>query len=340
MDRRALVYKSNSLIEGRYKLSANAQKIAASLISKVNPHSTDEPLPTFSMKVPELAALCSVNEKKLYSTISSYTKELKSLVIELRDEENIGYYRHLGLFREFEFDPREGVLNASFEEKLEEHIRDFSGNFTRYQLIQLQHLKSRYSTRLYEILRKARNMDSPKAAVVFYTVSLDELRLMVGATTKSYIKRYDLFRDRVLDVAQAELEEKTDLKFSFKPLRTGRKIVKIRFSITHNDQLKVQEGELLDQDIPELAPNVKALILQVIPDMPETMLQTFACYELAVIKESIMDFLCAKATGDVKKPIEYLVGIVKKKTKLAEDQQPVTNKDRFDTSWADDLDDF
>lgn len=336
MDKKALVYKSNSLIEGRYKLSANAQKIVASLISRVNPHKSDEPLPTFCLSLPELAELCAINEKKLYATISSYTKELKSLVIELR-KEGSDSYRQLGLFREFEFDSDDRVLKAQFEERLDAHIRDFSGNFTRYQLIQLQDLKSRYATRLYEILRKARNMDSPKVGVVFYTVDLAELQMMLGALCKSYTKRYDRFRQRVLEVAQAELEEKTDLKFSFEPLRSGRKIAKIRFAITYNNHVKPQEGEVLKHDIPELNPTLKALILQVIPDMPETMMQALSCYQESQIKESIIDFMCARTTVDIKKPIEFFVGIVKKKSQLSNDRVARSIEDELnDIGWADD----
>ena len=332
-----VVYKSNELIEAHYELSAVAQKIAASTISRVNPNDNDSELPIFFWTIEDLSKISGIKTKVLRNKLRSYTKELQSIVIEMRDM-NSRSYKQLGLFRVFTYHDDKGVLEIMFEDKLAPHIRDFSNNFTKYQLQQLQCLVSGHSVRLYEILRMAYNRARVKQPLPVYERTVDELKCMLGIEAGAY-KLFNNFKVRVLESAQRELSAKTDLSFEFELVKVGRKVRAIRFHVNHKEKFEEQdeliEGQLIEKDIPELNPTLKALILQVIPDMPEIMMQAFACYDQAAIKESIMDFMCARATGEVKKPVEYFVGILKKKKNIDEDQLAPGKRDRLDTSWAD-----
>ena len=316
MDKRALVYKSNSLIEGHYKLSAAAQKIAASLISRVNPHG-NEPLPTFQLTIRELAELCSLNEKKLFVSLPNYTSELKSIVIHLIKPDNQGY-RQLGLFREFDFNYKTRKLNIEFEERLEHHIRDFAGNFTRYQLVQLQHLKSRYSVRLYEILRKARNIETLNSTVKVLPIELEHLRKMMGSNTHYYSRRFDAFRTRVLNVAQTEINEKTDLKFTFQPVRKGRKVDSIKFFISHN--VGNSEGQHTQEN------SVTEEILKLVNrlKLDKVVLPVLASFSSDIARESLLEVSLSIAAGEIETtPEKYLLGILKNKTA---EQEPASQK--------------
>ncbi len=334
-DKNTLVYKSNELIEGRYALSAVAQKLAASVISRVDPRGED-PLPKFKMTIPELSELSGIQKEVLYRTIGSYTKELQAIVIEIR---KIGSndYRQLGLFREFEFDSNKRILSIEFEGRLEEHIRDFSGNFTRYQMIQLRELNSKYAIRLYEILRKAHNMNKPTNSVTVYEQPLESLRLMLGVKTTAYKNRFDLFRRNVIEVAKSELREKTDLQFEFENIRHGRKIGAVKFFIRHNERFEqvdeTAEGQLL---LPEVDESMLGMVKLMLPDVEDRdAVLLVAGYTKEELTEALMDLSRAALKTKVEDHYQYLLGILKNKRKLDTGPCSTSSKDKYDRSWAD-----
>jgi Initiator Replication protein len=94
--------------------------------------------------------------------------------------------------------------------------------FTTYRLKNVMELKSGYSIRIYEILKRWQFINDVE-------IPLDDLRKMVGATDK-YLE-YHNFKKRVLAPAQKEISAKTDLAFAYKEVKSGRKVVAIRFFI-------------------------------------------------------------------------------------------------------------
>ena len=96
---------------------------------------------------------------------------------------------------------------------------------------QLMQLRSVYSGRIYLLLKQYRKIGKIR-------FDLDKLRLLlsldvIGEDNRNPpYERYQDFRRYVLEQAQKELMAKTDLSFSFKPIKTGRKISGIEFVIT------------------------------------------------------------------------------------------------------------
>ena len=147
-----LVYKSSELIDAQYRLSTASQKVAATLISKIDPEKKE--LPVFDLSVAEYARLMNISKQAAYALIDKTTMELKQIVITLRNP-NIRSYTRLGMFRECHYDDEKKHVTFEFEQRLENHLRDFAGNVTTYQIRQIKRQKSRYAHRESEILRKA-----------------------------------------------------------------------------------------------------------------------------------------------------------------------------------------
>ena len=104
-------------------------------------------------------------------------------------------------------------------------------------------MKSQYSIRLYELLKSYHDMkigqiDRRKAAEkdiapheTNWTVELDELKKrLMTENVKSY-SNFNLFKTKVLVIAQKEINELTDINLSFEPITQGRKVVQIRFKV-------------------------------------------------------------------------------------------------------------
>ena len=116
--------------------------------------------------------------------------------------------------------------------------------FTKYQLYNILAMKSAFSVRIYELLKSYAYQRSK----IF---DLDELkRLLEVENVKSYV-RFPDFRRYVLDIAEREINELTDINISYETIKKGKKVIKINFSIelkspidraiagaTANDRLK------------------------------------------------------------------------------------------------------
>lgn len=107
-------------------------------------------------------------------------------------------------------------------------IKEF---FTQYLLSQTAQLNSVYSARMYELLIQWKN--ASKTPVI----ELEVLRAQLGIEAEEY-KRMDHFKNRVLEMAINEINEKTDITVKYKQHKKGRLITGFTFS------LKVKETPL------------------------------------------------------------------------------------------------
>src|SRR5699024_1404752 len=94
-------------------------------------------------------------------------------------------------------------------------------------------LKSGYSIRMYEILKKWQKVKQIE-------IDLKKLRKMTGVYNK--YKEYHNFKKRVLNPSKKEINDKTDINFHFKEIKKGRKVVSICFFISKQSTLKFANG--------------------------------------------------------------------------------------------------
>lgn len=99
--------------------------------------------------------------------------------------------------------------------RLEEH-------FTSYELEQVAKLKSKYATRLYEILICWRGVG--KVPVI----SLEEIRQKLGILENQYNAMCD-FKNNVLELAIKQINQHSDITVSYDQKKAGRKIIGFSF---------------------------------------------------------------------------------------------------------------
>ena len=96
--------------------------------------------------------------------------------------------------------------------------------YLRYNLRNVVKLTSRYSYVLFLYLEQNRHMH------LTWDVPLDELKALMRCTADSY-KGYKEFNDKVLKKCLSELNDKTDCKFSYEPIKRGRTVKAVRFTL-------------------------------------------------------------------------------------------------------------
>ena len=105
---------------------------------------------------------------------------------------------------------------------------DFKEKYFTYDVGNVLRLGSSNQMRMYEILKQRQTLRQP------VSIQLQELREMLGRDDDKYT-RYQDFRVRILDKAQKELAEQTDIKFTYEPVKKGRKIAALAFNVQRND---------------------------------------------------------------------------------------------------------
>lgn len=115
-------------------------------------------------------------------------------------------------------------------------------HYLRYALSDVVNLTSRYSYFLYLYLLKQRFRGS-------WEVPLDELKDYLRCTAATYTQ-YKRFNDLVLKKCYHELNEKTSLHYSYIPVKRGRTVKAIQFTVQTTATLDILPGQLSLEDLP------------------------------------------------------------------------------------------
>lgn len=220
MERNYIVTKSNKLITCNYDLNLQEQKIILTLASMVQPQDTE--FKEYEFKIKDFMALLEIKDKSKYTEIPKTTKELMKKVFEIKEGKDTVQMSWLSSAR---YKTGEGTVILKFDSNLKPYLLELKELYTSYRLENILSLKSKYSIRLYEILKS--NAFKQNQAI---EIKVEELKLMVGAKEKSY-NVYQNFKNKVIIQAQKELSEKTDIDFNFDEIKTGRKVTSLKFYI-------------------------------------------------------------------------------------------------------------
>lgn len=214
-----LVIKSNFLVEASYRLSAVEQKVVLTLATKIK--KTDREFKQYLFNLRDLAHFLGLESNADYDYLRKITHNLLSKVLTLKKEDSVLQTHWL---ESVEYFDNKTTVGLRFNPDLKPFLIHLKNNFTKYHLKYAIQLKSRFSIRLYELLKQYENIG-------FRAFPLVELRDRLGVGPEEY-PLYGNFKAKVLKVAQKELKAKTDLSFKLEELKTGRKVTDLKFTIT------------------------------------------------------------------------------------------------------------
>lgn len=231
LQRNYMVVKDNDLVrKSRFELSLQEQKTIAYICSMIKPtHQDDISVPyqlEYDFNIRDYCKVCGIqyDNGKNYSDMKSTLKKLSDrsmwLVLPDNPDEEV-LCRWLSKVR---ISKKSGIAHITLDKDLIPYLFDLKERYTAYQLYNILAMKSAFSVRLYELL-KSYAFQGRKS---YYLADLKGL-LMVD-NVKSY-ENFKDFRRRVLEPAQKEINELTDLNVDFSTVFKGRKVDEIIFSI-------------------------------------------------------------------------------------------------------------
>lgn len=249
VDKNNLVTKANSLITAHYDLSGEEQKIILTLASLVQP--SDEEFKPYQLKIKDFMNLLGISTKTKYTEIPKITKDLMKKVFEIRDGRRI---IQLSWLSSVIYEEGSGTVTLCFDPNLKPYMLKLNELFTSYRLENVLNLKSKYSIRLYEVLKGSQFKKQG-----YEIIKLEELKALLGIGANEYPRFYDL-KLRVLNQAKKELCTRTDICFEFEEIKTGKKITAIKFYINENKVLDEISVTSADPEEMKLEEGIQAVI--------------------------------------------------------------------------------
>ena len=221
--RRNKVVKANELIQkSRFNLTLQQQKVVLYLISRIKP--TDEDFQEYEFSITDFCRVCGISETsgKNYQALKNAIKEIadKSLWIDCDKGETL-----IRWIEKPYINRQSGTVRIRLDADMKPYLLQLKKNFTEYELIWTLNFKSKYTIRLYELIKSIhyRELETYERE---YT--LTDLRRLLDAENYD---TYPNFKARVLNPAVEEINRASDKIVSYTPIKKGKSVVSIRFSI-------------------------------------------------------------------------------------------------------------
>ena len=229
MNEKHIVTQSNKLIEARHvkTLSAREQKIILTMVSMIQPN--DKDFKEYSISIQEFSEMLGLKGHAKYEEIKEVALRLQEKTLFIPDEKGFVTTNWVASQRYIE---GEGVIELSFSPYLKPYLLQLKTAFTSYRLSNILSLKSGYTIRLYELMKKWQHLGR-------WECSVDSLREKMGSTSKAY-SLYGNFKNKILLPSVEELNEHTDLFVEYKEIKKGRKVERIEFSIKHSAEKEIK----------------------------------------------------------------------------------------------------
>ena len=234
-DKNLTITKSNALIEARYKLTHNQQRILLTLATQV--HQNDEDLKDYILRVSDVMEMWEVTDKDFYAKAEEAVVELiknERGIIYFEDDEDVEITRWLSYAK---YRKGSGTIKIRFDSSVKKYFLQLKEHFTRYEISAVTQFRSNYSIRLYELLKMKQNMG--KGGQFYRAFTVQEFRWKMGVDEGEYPNFTDL-KKRVLDPATKEINRLSDLSIvDVYCAKEGRTYATIKITAEPKNQLVI-----------------------------------------------------------------------------------------------------
>lgn len=197
-------------------------KILDTYLSRINSHEPEKRTVVFTKgELEQLLGVKKINKPDLAARLKGLGRFVD---IKPNDSDKI---HHVALFEEAygEMDENgQWSVKLTCTAKAMKYVFNVEKlGYLRYKLRCITALTSRYTYILFTYLEANRFRKS-------WEVDVSELRQLLNCT-EDYYKEFFRFNQKVLQRCQAELHEKTECRFEYEPVKTGRRVTAVRFTL-------------------------------------------------------------------------------------------------------------
>lgn len=214
-------------------LSLKARKLLYVIIAQSTREHTG--FYTYTTTDVELSKILGVNLQDLYRDMTGVVDQLMAVSIRLEDDKKIRW-RHL-VDSGTEYDKEAHTLTIALHEDMRDLILgvEKGGHFAKPLLWDFLRMRSKYGLALWHYISaemKAGGQGISVARQYDIDIDIDTLRKISG--TENKLKQIVNLRERVLDVAIADIERNCLAKVEYTPLKHGRKVTGFRLRVSNH----------------------------------------------------------------------------------------------------------
>ena len=230
------IIKGNELVRfAKYKYTAQQLKIYNYAVSKIKKQ--DKPGTWYELSIDEICRICGFNIDTSGSYYTNIKRDLMKLTerrwVTLPDREVT-----VSVLSDAEIVPLSGTVYVKFHEKIEPYLFEQANKYTQYKLIEILCFHSKYSIRLFELLKSYITAEEIKEEKeVEHCFKLDELKEILNVD--GYRRWYEFDRN-VLKVAVKEINEYSEtIRVTYDALKRGNTVSMVNFIITGAKPTKI-----------------------------------------------------------------------------------------------------
>ena len=228
LDTRNYVCQANSLVGGKQALKLNSAKLIRAAIMQVV--RDDEELKPYIITISELAELLNVPKSNIYRDIDDITDDILNNPVYIREElgKKVRWIKIPWVTR-CEYNSDIGVA-IKLNDELKPFLINLKDHYTQYTLDSILVMKSVYAIRIYELLQSEIMTRILPRAGTDIELSVETLKECCGCESKAY-NTFSNFRNRVIDIAVKEINEKTLYTLSYDYVKKGKSVIALVFHI-------------------------------------------------------------------------------------------------------------
>lgn len=241
---RDLVVKDNALINASYNLDLVEQRLILLAIVEARENgkgiNANNPL---EVHAESYINQFNVARQTAYQALKDASKDLFARQFSYQEMNKRGNIENV-LSRwvsEIRYIDAEATVKLIFAPAIVPLITKLEEQFTKYELQQVSNLSSAYAVRLYELLIAWRSTGQTPV------IELEEFRKKIGVLDDEYT-RMGNFKDRVLHLAIAQVNEFTDITVKYEQHKKGRSIYGFSFSFKQKKNVNKPNLEARDQN--------------------------------------------------------------------------------------------
>lgn len=238
-----MIVKANRLVQAKMPLSKLEHRVVGALISQLE--KGDDEFGQQKLYIKDLIEESKVASQNLYSLAESICGSLLEKKIEIkRKEDGKRVYKGISLMDSCEYREGDAYIEARFNDSMEPFLLQLKKRFTMYEAGHFLPLNSTYSMRIYELLKM-------REGISILRISVEELRDILGVED-SY-SSFSQLKYHVINKAQMEIGEKTDIHFTYDVEREGRSAKRIKFFIHRSEKEEADAPKMEDRtEVPNI----------------------------------------------------------------------------------------
>jgi plasmid replication initiation protein len=221
---------SNDLTTAAHGLTLSEKRLLMGCVAKLDSVKLESGRYKIKMTAIEFAETYKIDPKTVYQQIKAviarlYDRSIKRIVDAPRGKKIISHR----WVSSVTYHEGEGWFELGFSHEATPYLVALRGKHTSYKLEQASALRSIYSWRLLEMLMQFKSTNLLRVSIENFCHAMD--------APETYRKNFKDLRNRVIDVAVKELQEKDNWLIEWKGTkRGGRKITGLEFRFKQNPQ--------------------------------------------------------------------------------------------------------